>query len=131
MNTKVIATAAGNRSLERDEPIIIPSNYSWLALIARKSCDLFWFCFSLVETFALGFKPITKRSNRNRVITFDSHRKLLYALQILSYTPKRENKVHGLVYLPGSFSSSKPQRDVAAYFPTTGCTLLVILRSHD
>ena len=32
-----------------------------------------WFCFSLAEK--LSFKPITKRSNRNHVITVDSHLK--------------------------------------------------------
>ena len=36
-------------------------------------CDWFrfWFCLSLVE----AFKPITKRDDRNHVITFDSQLK--------------------------------------------------------
>ena len=36
----------------------------------------FWFCFSFVENLArVSYKPITKCSNRNHVITFDSHLK--------------------------------------------------------
>ena len=34
-----------------------------------------WFLFSLVEKLARHFKPITRRSNHDRVITFDSHLK--------------------------------------------------------
>ena len=73
--TKAITPTNHNRSRQRDEPITVPSNYLKLAQSAGKITrtwrDWFWFCFSLVENLA----PITKRSNRNHVITFD--RKLL------------------------------------------------------
>ena len=39
--------------------------------MARTRCDCYWFCISLNENWREILKPITKRSNRNRVITFD------------------------------------------------------------
>ena len=48
-------------------------------------CDWFWFCLSLVEIWRESFKPITKRSDRNHLITFDSHLKttLFYLLFVI------------------------------------------------
>ena len=66
-----------NRSRQRHEPITIPSNYLKLARSAGKITRTWrdWFCFSLVENWRESFKPITKRINRNNVITFGSHLK--------------------------------------------------------
>ena len=58
-----------------NQSFCIPRNYLYLAQSARKithrTSDWFWFCFSLVERL----NPINRRSNRSRVITFDSHLK--------------------------------------------------------
>ena len=43
--------------------------------IARKRYDWIWFCFSLVEQLTRDFQPVTKRSNRNHVITVERHLK--------------------------------------------------------
>ena len=43
--------------------------------IMRRRCELLWFCCSFVEKVARTFKPMPKRSNRNRAIAFDSHLK--------------------------------------------------------
>lgn len=45
---------------------------------ARTRCYWFWSSISLVEKLARDFHPITKRSNCNRLITFDSHLKPLH-----------------------------------------------------
>ena len=79
---KAITPTNHDRGKQRDEPITIPSNYLKLARSAgkmtRRRWDWFWFCFSLVEKLA----RVTKRSNRNHVITFDSHLKTaLYGLK--------------------------------------------------
>ena len=44
---------------------------AFLYLLIR--CDYIWFCFSSVEKLPESFKPVTKRSNLNRVNTFDRH----------------------------------------------------------
>ena len=48
-----------------------------------------------------SFKPITKRSDRNHVITFDSHLKTA-----LTSKPKRMTKSIFIYFSPFSFSSS-------------------------
>ena len=47
----------------------------------------FGFATNWLKNWRESFKPITKRSNRNHVITFDSH--LLYALKTLTYLNSR------------------------------------------
>ena len=75
-NSNLTSATNLNRSKQSDEPIRILSDYLEPAHSAGKTtrtkCDWFWFCFSLVENWRETFKPITRRSNRNRVITFDS-----------------------------------------------------------
>ena len=41
----------------------------------EKPRDWFWFCSHWLKNWRESFKPIIKRSNRNHVITFDSHLK--------------------------------------------------------
>ena len=76
--TKAITPTNHNRNEERDEPITIPSNY--IELEAREeSCAHgaigFGFASHWLKNWRESFKPITKCSNRNHVITFDSHLK--------------------------------------------------------
>ena len=49
-------------------------------------CDCFWFYFSLVEKLARVFLA-NQSSNRNRIITFDSHLKI--ALSISDYCNRK------------------------------------------
>ena len=57
--TKSITPTNHDRGKQRDEPIIIPSNYLKLARSAGKITrtwqDWFWFCFSLAEKLARVF----------------------------------------------------------------------------
>ena len=77
--TKAITLTNHNRNGQRDEPITIPSNYLELARsagkITRTWCDWLRFCSHWLKYWRDSFKPITKRSNRNHVITFDSQLK--------------------------------------------------------
>ena len=77
--TKAITPTNHDRGKQRDEPITIPSNYMQLARSAGKITrtwrDWFWFASHWLKHWRESFKPIIKRSNRNHVITFDSHLK--------------------------------------------------------
>ena len=77
--TKSITPTNHNRSKLLDEPITTPGNYPYLAQSAEKSHVHSAIGFGLVSRWFKNwrdpFKPITKRSNRNHVITFDSHLK--------------------------------------------------------
>ena len=70
-----------NRSRQRDEPITIPSNYlfirtkrgknhAYMVELASRGFASHW-----LKNWRESLKPITRRSNRNLVITFDSHLK--------------------------------------------------------
>ena len=65
-----------NRNKQHYEPITIPTNYLQLARsagkITRTWCD-FGSTPHWLKNWRESFQPITRSSNRNRVITFDSH----------------------------------------------------------
>ena len=68
-----------NRSRQRDEPITIPSNYLYLE--ARENSRVhgaigFGFASRWLKNWRESCEPVTKRSNLNGVITFDSHLKI-------------------------------------------------------
>ena len=76
--TKAITPTNHDRGKQRDEPITIPSNY--LKLKAREKSYVhgaigFGFASHWLKNWRESFKLIIKRSNRNHVITFDSHLK--------------------------------------------------------
>ena len=78
--TKAITPTNHNRSRQRDEPITMPSNYTCNSLEAREKSRVhgvigFGFASHWLKNWRESFKPITKRSYRNHVITFDSHLK--------------------------------------------------------
>ena len=80
--TKAITPANHNRNKQRDEPITVPSNH----LEAREKSRVhgaigFGFASHWLKNWRDSFKPMTKRSNRNHVITFDGHLKLLYRVK--------------------------------------------------
>ena len=71
-----------NRNKQRNEPIKIPSNYLNLLKAREKSRSQgakgairFGIASCRLKNWHEIFKPITRRSHRNRVITFDSHLK--------------------------------------------------------
>ena len=82
--TKAITPTNYDRGKQRDEPITIPSNY--LAQSQEKSrvhgAIGFGFASHWLKNWREPFKPIIKRSNRNHVITFDSHLKTALKLSI-------------------------------------------------
>ena len=84
--TKAVTPANHDRGKQRNEPITIPSNYLKLAQSAGKSrvhgAIGFGFASHWLKNWRESFKPITKRSNRNHVFTFDSH---LKTAQILKF----------------------------------------------
>ena len=60
--------------------------------VAHTRCDWFWSCFSLVEKLTRYFEPITKRSNRNRVVAFDSHLKTATGAEASLFKKKKKKK---------------------------------------
>ena len=79
-NTKVITWTRHSKGKQCDEPIRITiSNYLELAQSAGKWCLQvaigFGFVSHWLKNWRENLKPITKRTNRNRVITFNSHLK--------------------------------------------------------
>ena len=81
-NTTVTSPTNHNRSKKRDEPIRIPSSYLRSFLKARETLraqDAIGFGLGFTSHWLKNwreiFQPITKCSNRNQVITFDSHLK--------------------------------------------------------
>ena len=84
-----------DRGKQRDEPITITNTYQKLAQSAGKIIrtwrDWFCFCFSLVEIPARVFQANhTKCSNRNHVITFDSHLKSALLFRTMIGSSMRE-----------------------------------------
>ena len=76
--TKAITPTNHDRGKQRDEPITISSSCN--SLEAREISRVhgaIGLCFDShwLENWRESFKPITKLSNRNHVITFDSHLK--------------------------------------------------------
>ena len=76
--TKTITATNHNRSRQRDEPITIPIEITCDSLEAREKSRVhgaigFGFASHWLKNWREYFKPITKRSNRNHVITFDSY----------------------------------------------------------
>ena len=76
--TKAITPTNHNRSRQRNEPITIAITCS--SLKAREKSRAhgaigFGFASHWLKNWRESFKPITKRSNRNHVITFDIHLK--------------------------------------------------------
>ena len=74
--TKATTPTNHNRSRQRDEPITITCN----SLTAREKSRVhgtigFGFASDWLKNWRVSFKPVTKRSSRNHVITFDSHLK--------------------------------------------------------
>ena len=72
-------TTGTNRAMNQSQFLAI----TWNSLEAREKSRVhgaicFDFAFYWLKNWRESFKPITKRSNRNHVITFDSHLKLLY-----------------------------------------------------
>lgn len=77
-STKNKITSSNHRSTHRDESIRIPSNFLQLAQSAGKITQVqgaivFIYLFIGSKTVPRFFKPITRRSNRHRVISFESH----------------------------------------------------------
>ena len=77
--SKAITLTNHNRSEQRDEPITILA-MTCNSLKAREKSRVcgaigFGFASHWLKKWPESFKPITKRSNRNHVITFDSHLK--------------------------------------------------------
>ena len=72
--TKAITPTNHNRSSQRDEPITIPSSYCNSLKAQEKSrvhgAIGFGFSSHWLKNWRESFEPITKRSNRNQVITF-------------------------------------------------------------
>ena len=69
-----------NRNEQRNEPITILTIITSNSLEAREQSRVhgvigFGFASHWLKNWRHSFKPITKRSNRNHVITFDSHLK--------------------------------------------------------
>ena len=83
--TKAITPTNHDRSRQRDEPITITCN----SLEAREKSRVhgaigFGFDFHWLKNWRDSFKPITKRSNRNHVITFDGHLKTALLLIMIT-----------------------------------------------
>jgi len=77
--TKAITPTNHNRSKQRNEPITIVA-IIWNSLKAREESRVhgaigFGLASHWLKNWRESFKPITKRCNRNHVITFDSHLK--------------------------------------------------------
>ena len=82
--TKEITPTNHSRSRQCNEPITITCN----SLVAReKSCVHgvvgFGFDSHRVKNWCESFEPITKHSNRNHVITFDSHFKTALDMTVI------------------------------------------------
>ena len=78
--TKTKTPTNHNRNKHRHEPIRIPSNYTCNSLEAREKSRVhgaigFSFASHWLNNWPESFKPITKHSNRNHVITSDRHLK--------------------------------------------------------
>ena len=79
--TKAITPTNHNRSRQRDEPITIPGMaVTCNSLEARERSRVhgaigFVYDSHWLKNWRESFKPITKRSNRNQVFTFDGHLK--------------------------------------------------------
>ena len=71
--TKAVTPTNHNRSRPRDEPITIPSNHREKSRV--RGAIGFGFASHWLKNWRESFKPITKRSSRNHVITLDSHLK--------------------------------------------------------
>ena len=77
--TKAITPTNHNRNEQRDEPITFLA-ITCNSLEAREKSRVhgavgFGFASHWLKNWRKSFKPIAKRSNRNHVITFDSHLK--------------------------------------------------------
>ena len=79
--SKAITPTNHNRSRQRDELITIPSSYITCNSLEARERSRVHGAIGLVfdshwlKNWRESFKPITKRSNRNHVFTFDSHLK--------------------------------------------------------
>ena len=74
--TKAITLTNHNRSRQRDEPITCSCDSPELREKSRVHGAIgFGFGSHWLKNWRESFKPITKRSNRNHVITFDIHLK--------------------------------------------------------
>ena len=89
-----ITIGAGNE-MNQSQSLTITCN----SLEAREKSRVhgasgFGFASHWLKNWRESFKPITQRSNRNHVITFDSHLKTaLFVIQLTTRTiPKRTNK---------------------------------------
>ena len=77
--------------------------------MARARCDWFSLCFSLAEKWRENFRPITRRSNCNRVtvITFNNHLKTAHLVPDWSilvgrntlYSALNSNSFFGRLYV--------------------------------
>ena len=86
--TKAFIPTNHNRNKQHYEPITTPSNYLPLAQRAGKITRTvvigFGFTSHRLKNWRESFYPITKNSNRNRVITFESHLKTALCVCICS-----------------------------------------------
>ena len=85
--TKAITSTNHNRNKQRPEPITIPSN-TCNSLEAREKSRVhgaigFGFDSRWLKNWRESFKPITTRSYRNHVITFDGHLKTALLLSFI------------------------------------------------
>ena len=85
-------TTGADSAMDQSQFLAITCN----SLKAREKCRIhgaigFGFTSHWLKNWREAFKPITKRSNRNHVITFDSHLKT--ALTIITETENNEDQL--------------------------------------
>ena len=80
----VITLTNHNRNKQRREPIRIPSNHLEVQEESRVHGAVgFGFASHWWKNWCNSFKPITKRSNRNHIVTFESHLKTALLIKLI------------------------------------------------
>ena len=75
--------------MNQSEFLEIACNAQSAGKIARIRCDCICFACHWLKNTCETFKPVTKRSNRNRVITFNSHLKTALMPVFVSWLAKK------------------------------------------
>ena len=79
-------TTGTNSSMNQSQFLAITCNAPEAREISRVHGAIgFGFAFHWLKNWRESFMPITKRSNRNHVITFDSHLKTALSLGLMSF----------------------------------------------
>ena len=82
--TKVITLTNHNRNKQRREPIRIPSNHLEVREESRVHGAVgFGFASHWLKNWCNSFKPITKRSNCDHIVTFESHLKTALLIKLI------------------------------------------------